>query len=87
MKLNDDTEIKAYVRRRDEALRILDITWARSMLPSVVSDEALLMALHKTRYNAPAIEEKLRLESGEWLRSRGFSDVGGMPLLPPGQLP
>jgi hypothetical protein len=70
-----------------EALRKLDVTYARKMFPNAISDEALLVALHKARYETVSIEPELRHASGAWLRKRGFGRVGGLPLLPTGKLP
>jgi hypothetical protein len=85
-----DTELLAEgVRRRDAALIALDMTWARNVSPFHVyfDDLALLAGMHKVRYNIVTIPEALRHESAAWLRANGFSDIKGLPLLPPGQLP
>jgi hypothetical protein len=79
--------VKAWCAARNAALRTLDLAWARANAPRVASDAALLVSMHKTRYNVTEIEDALRLESGEWLRERGMRSLHGLPLLPPGQLP
>lgn len=78
------------VKRRNDALIALDLAWARRMIAPFdpnASDLTLLVAMHKARYNIPAIPEALRHESAAWLRARNLSDIHGLPLLPPGQLP
>ena len=86
--------------RRTRVLIELDIDGARELnighhrykgLPPV-SDEVLLAAMHRARYEAQKhIPEALRHESGEWLRARGLSRIRRFgrdrPLLPPGELP
>jgi hypothetical protein len=79
-------ELQAFRRERNQALRTLDLAWARGLIPGG-NEEALLVALHKVRYHCAAIEPALRIESAEWLRTRGLHDLGGLPLLPPGELP
>lgn len=82
----DAIELAAFRRERNAALRTLDLAWARKWCPG--GDEAMLLAgLHKARYNCVDIERALRIESAEWLRARGLHDLGGMEILPPGQLP
>jgi hypothetical protein len=75
-----------FIEARNAALRTLDLNWARRTVP-YVNDETLLVTLHKTRYDCTMIEDHLRLESAEWLRARGYKALGGVPLLPPGELP
>lgn len=74
------------IKERDEALRKLDIEWARRRCPGI-DEFTALVALHKTRYDCATLEDHYRHESGEWLRSYGFKAMQGRPLLPPGQLP
>ena len=82
------TEIEAFLAKRNEALRMLDLTYAREQCPDATNDEVLLMALHKARYECTAIEDEYRHLSGLWLRSRGYGRmIPGEPLLPPGELP
>lgn len=70
----------------------LDLAAARRMVPCMpdgtpMSDDGLLAGLHKTRYHVVALPRALRLASAEWLRANGYSDLRGIPLLPPGELP
>jgi hypothetical protein len=78
--------IASYVRSRNEALTNLDMDWAKAMMPSAPSDWMLLAAMHKARYDCPDITEKLRHQSGDWLRQHGMGAMFGV-LLPPGELP
>jgi hypothetical protein len=80
-------ELEPFIAARNRALTAMDIEWARSMLPEASSDEVLVIAMHKSRYDCKAIDRKLRLESGDWLRARGYTAFGGRELLPPGELP
>lgn len=82
-----DEQIAVFIRDRNTALIELDLQWARSMMSHEVSDFTLLAAMHKARYNIPAIPERLRHESGEWLRENNMGDLYDLPLLPPGELP
>lgn len=79
----------------NERLRILielDIAAARRIMPFMpdgepMSDQGLLAGLHKVRYRTPAVPHALRIASAEWLHAGGYSDLHGVPLLPPGELP
>ncbi|WP_140637254.1 hypothetical protein [Methylibium rhizosphaerae] len=82
-----DSEFGDCLDERLNALRTLDVAWARREAPGASSDEVLLVALHKARYRCREIDAALRHESAEWLRSRGCGDLFGEPLLPAGQLP
>ncbi len=70
---------------RNAAMRTLDISYVRAMSPGC-TDEVALITLHKSRYECRDLEPALRLESGEWLRERGYGRLRG-PLLAPGELP
>lgn len=78
--------LQMFRRHRNEALRSLDLSWAREHFP-LADNEVLLIALHKTRYNCSDIEPHLRIASAEWLRAHDLHDLYGLPLLPPGELP
>jgi hypothetical protein len=80
-------ELAKFLAARDKALTLLDMKWARKMLPGASDDLVLLITMHKTRYNCPTIATPLRLESAEWLRAGGFKDLHGIELLPRGELP
>lgn len=67
-----------YVEERDAALRTLDIAWAKKRAP-YIREEAILIAMHKARYEATSIEDGLRLESRVWLEGQGYSRLGGLP--------
>ena len=91
--MNLKETLAAFVRERDAALIALDLQWARRTILLIspadgnVSDLTLLCAMHRARYNIVTIPDALRHESAAWLRERGLTDICGMPLLPPGQLP
>lgn len=70
------------------ALAELDLEWARVQIPRQVNDDyALLVGLHKARYECRKLAAALRHESAEWLRERNFRGMHGLELLPKGQLP
>lgn len=87
MESSGGSELGHLLDERLNALRTLDVAWARREAPGASSDEVLLIALHKARYRCREIEAALRHESAEWLRSRACGDLFGEPLLPPGRLP
>jgi len=78
--------LEEWKQARNRALTELDLEWARKECPEASSDEVLLIALHRARYECDSIADALRLESGEWLRARGHRGMYGA-LLPPGELP
>jgi hypothetical protein len=80
-------DLKSLIADRNDALRTLDLDYARRMLPGASSDFVRLMAMHKARYECCQIEQELRHASAAWLRSHGFNDMNGNPILPEGQLP
>ena len=71
----------------DKQLLELDMKWARSQCPDNFDDEALLLGMHKIRYDKITLPDEARLISGEWLRERGYRRMMGNDLLPPGELP
>jgi hypothetical protein len=77
--------LAAYLERRNEALRKLDVSFIAETMPSV-RPELYLMILHKARYSCVQIEQELRHESGKWLLERGYGAMSG-PILPNGELP
>lgn len=74
--------VKRYVKERNDALRKLDMEWARKMLPDASSDHVRLMAMHKARYEATGIEKHLRLESQAWLQDHGYGRMCGIAFDP-----
>lgn len=86
-----DDEIRHWKRERNEMLRTLDIDAARNNIRGAgflpPCDETLLLSLHKARYDCADIADELRLESGEWLRERGYGAMQGRDLEPRGKLP
>lgn len=79
-------DIQQWRAARNAALRILDMNYARELMPQASSDEVRLIAMHKARYSCTDIEPELRHASGAWLRERGYGAFEG-PLLPEGELP
>jgi hypothetical protein len=78
--------VDEYVKARDEALANLDLEWARNQCGGG-SDEMLLVALHKSRYDAVRIAPELRHASRKWLEERGYKRIGGLPWPADGSLP
>lgn len=66
-----------WVKERDEALRTLDLAWARQQHPEG-KDEVLLIGMHKARYEAVNIAPELRQQSRVWLEERGYKRIAGM---------
>lgn len=79
--------LQLWREERNAALRTLDMTYARYLMPDASSDEVRLLAMHKGRYECTDIEAALRSASGEWLRERGSTRMDGSPILPAGRLP
>lgn len=72
------------MKNRVQILSDLDIAAARKALrPELdgMSDYGILVGMHKTRLHLKAVPYNLRKESLDWLRERGFQDLGGGPLL------
>jgi hypothetical protein len=79
-------EMPVWRANRNRMLRELDVKSAKGAMPGASSDEVVLIALHKARYECTDIEADLRHASGTWLRQHGFECMHG-PLLPEGELP
>lgn len=63
----------------------LDIEAARQIVPTgpfgePMSDEGLLVGMHKARLHCRDIPMKHRQQSLDWLRANGFKDMYGAPL-------
>jgi len=71
--------VEEWVAERDAVLIALDLTKAREMQPTFMSDEDLLWALHMARYECIRISDTLREESKTWLMERGKSRIWGIP--------
>jgi hypothetical protein len=80
-----EAQISSWREARNNALRFMDIEWARQQFPGA-SDALLTLSMHKARYDCTDIPDELRHRSAEWLRAGSFGDGQGNPLLPPGQL-
>lgn len=83
----DERSFENFLKGRNKALRELDLTYARHMIPRASSDDVLLLALHKARYDCVDLEPEYRHESGRWLREHGYGRMNGLALLPEGELP
>ena len=79
-------DLDAWLAERNEALRTLDLAWARKQQPKI-SEDALPIALHKARYECTAISDELRQQSRAWLEVRAYSRMGGIPFSADGTLP
>lgn len=64
---------------RNQALRTLDLEYARAQMP-YLSGAVILMGLHKARLHCKEIESELRRESQAWLSERGLTDALGQPV-------
>lgn len=91
MKTAVDNEIRAWRARRLLMMQTLDVRMAAEEIRGQGSlppcNATLLLSLHKARYDCADVDDKLRLESGEWLRERGYGAMWGRELEPPGKLP
>ena len=76
-----------FLKKRNKALATLDMKYAREMRPDATDDETRLVAMHKARYEVTSLDPSLRHESENYLRRHGYHRMGGLPLLPPGELP
>lgn len=77
------------IAERNDALRRLDLSWAHEQIPEGgprPSNEALLVGMHKARYECTDIEPELRHASRDWLELRGFGRRSGLPWPPAGEL-
>lgn len=79
-------ELAEFLAQRNAAFRTLDVAYFRDQCPEI-SHEAILPAIHKARYECAAIEDALRVASGEWLRTNGYCRMNGQDWPPPGELP
>ena len=82
--MTTDTENRQ--AERHAALTALDMAWARKLIPNASSDDVLLAAMHKARYEIPSLPDELRHESRRWLEERSLSRFGKLPWPPAGQL-
>jgi hypothetical protein len=85
-------EVEIMRLERIQIIRELDITkfkeGLQSMMPALeFSDYTVTVALHKSRYLCNEIEDKLRLESKDWLAMNNLGSIWGEPLLPKNELP
>jgi len=78
--------IKDLLDERNKALSNMDMEYARKIMPDASSDFVRTSAMHKARYDCTVINEKLRHESGDWLRAHGHDRMTGDKLLPIGEL-
>ncbi len=83
------TTIPSFIAQRNEAYRTLDVQWCKANLipdrePS--SDEVVLVAIHKARYETVSMGATLREESRKWLTENNYSRLHGIPWPPEGVL-
>jgi hypothetical protein len=79
MSMSKYASIEDYTRERNEALRTMNLEWAREMLGATAREEVLLMSMHKARYECTDIEPELRQASRKWLEERGCTRFNGIP--------
>lgn len=72
-------DIKDWLAERKLALETLDMAYARRNFPNASSDEVLLLAMHKARYECTDIAANLRRASEKWLKARDFNRVHDLP--------
>jgi hypothetical protein len=82
-----DKELTRYNQEMTEVLIDLDLVKARRFMTRDLTDEIILVALHRARVHATTVPRELRLESVEWLREHDIPDLSGGALPPPGELP
>ena len=80
-------ELDAFIAERNEALRTLDMDYARRVIPQASSDEVRLLSMHKARYHCTMIDAALRRDSARWLAARGSTDLNRESIDPEGELP
>lgn len=86
--LPSHTELEVEKKQRNAALRSLDISWARRVgLVAIGSDDQVLVAMHMARYECDEIEDRLRFQSRDWLKARGWGRLHGLPFEEGDKLP
>jgi len=68
------SKLSEFIEERNIVLLSLDIDGARRLLhfPACADDETILGAMHKARVEVVAFPDKVRRESMEWLKERGW---------------
>lgn len=86
-----EAEIRAWKAQRRRMLMTMDTTLGRALIQqghgASPTEDVILTAMHKARYEVPDIPDELRHESREWLESRGHDRLSGIPWPPKGKLP
>lgn len=72
-------EMLDWLADRKLALETLDMAYARRNFPKASSDEVLLLAMHKARYECTDIAPNLRRASAKWIKARGFKRLYDLP--------
>ena len=85
--VNDINDMQKFLQERNHALAVLDMDWARRMMPTASNNHVLLLSMHMARYECIDIAAEQRHQSGDWLRQHGYSRMYGLALLPEGELP
>ena len=80
-------ELREWILERNAALSRLDMDYARKVMPDASCDEVRLVAMHKARYECLDLPDKIREDSGRWLREHRFHRMDGSDVLPEGMLP
>lgn len=80
-----------WIAQRHQMLVTMDMKMGRALIQSGAgenpTDEAVLIALHKARYEVPSIPDELRHASRAWLEANGHDRLRGIPWPPEGKLP
>lgn len=79
-------EFDAWLLKRNNALREMDMNYAAEMMPGA-APEVQLLAMHKARYECTVLEPEYRHASRAWLAEHGYGRMSGGALLPEGELP
>jgi len=79
-------ELDEFLANRNKGLIELDLKWARKASSKPLTDNVLLAAMHKARYECTDIADKLRLESRDWLIKQSINRFVG-DFLPGDELP
>lgn len=84
--MDDYEHLRAMLAERDTALIALDLEWARKRDPRL-TEHALLIGMHKARYECINIPADLREQSRAWLEQYGYLRFEGLPWPDRGVLP
>lgn len=78
-------ELLELAKERIKSLIEFDLDYARKLMPGL-TDDVLILGMHKARYICEAIPAELRHSSAKFLRDGGHT-INGCEILPEGDLP